>query len=179
MPVPEAASDPKPLFPNFEQALRRRPVANRQRVQVNSATKIRNKEAARIRVTAFAQAAAASASSVPISTDSTSPAQPLQFGQKLRPVKTNALVSPPAPIPPPLATIVSEAEPILSPTKSELAVTDSDESSLEEDDDPLVIDREEGFQTLESQSATINGAVNGGRGRIRFRNNGQESTVTV
>lgn len=177
VPVPEAASDPKPLFPNFEQALRRRPVANRQRVQVNSATKIRNKEAARIRVTAFAQAAAASASSVPISTDSTSPAQPLQFGQKLRPVKTNALVSPPAPIPPPLATIVSEAEPILSPTKSELAVTDSDESSLEEDDDPLVIDREEGFQTLESQSATINGAVNGGRGRIRFRNNGQESTT--
>ena len=64
---------------------------------------------------------------------------PVNFGQKIRPFKTNALVSPPT------AAFIS----------------------LE--DDPPVLEHDETFQTLESQNT-------GGRGRIRFKNQGISSS---
>ncbi|XP_057373906.1 cell surface glycoprotein 1-like [Daphnia carinata] len=82
------------------------------------------------------------------------------FGQKIRnKVKTNSLVSPPLPVQP---QIVVEQPKIESFVVEEPVLEQSQSSSF--DLDPPVDDREESFQTLESQNA----ASGNQRGRIRF-----------
>lgn len=127
---PVQTIDGTPQWPDF-QTVRQRQQQNRQ--QIN-----RQKPAGN----AFVPPSPASFSREP----TVDPAElgEFSFGQKLRPkIKTNALVSPPAPVPVVPVASVEVAEPTL-------------------DADPPVIDRDEPFQTLESQNAASN------RGRIRF-----------
>ncbi|KAI9556906.1 hypothetical protein GHT06_016700 [Daphnia sinensis] len=90
------------------------------------------------------------------------PEVPLEasFGQKIRnKVKTNSLVSPPLPVQP---QIVVEQPKVESFIVEEPVLEQSQSASF--DLDPPVDDREESFQTLESQNA----ASGNQRGRIRF-----------
>ena len=73
------------------------------------------------------------------------------FGQKIRKVKTNALVSPPLP----------EEQPAVVPEPQAFLVEPPPQSF---EIDPPVVERDETFQTLESQNA----ASGNQRGRIRF-----------
>lgn len=90
------------------------------------------------------------------------PEDPIEasFGQKIKTkVKTNSLVSPPLPVQP---QVVVEEPKIESFIVEEPVLEQSQSASF--DLDPPVDDREESFQTLESQNA----ASGNQRGRIRF-----------
>ena len=136
-PTSGDAEAARPLFPDFQSA--RQQQINRQQ---GGPGKIRTK----VRVTS-----SASAPSAIVPSSFGGETSGFQFGQKLRPaIKTNALVSPPLPVP-----AVASFE------------------SVDDEVDPPVQDRDDSFQTLESQNAAS--AVN--RGRIRFR--GQKDSVAA
>ncbi|XP_046438019.1 calphotin-like isoform X1 [Daphnia pulex] len=90
------------------------------------------------------------------------PVDPTSFGQKIRnKVKTNSLVSPPLPVPVEPQVVVQQPKAqsfIVEPAAVEQTQHDSF------DLDPPVVERDESFQTLESQNA----ASGNQRGRIRF-----------
>lgn len=79
------------------------------------------------------------------------------FGQKIRKVKTNALVSPPLPVAPAVEQPQAQSF-LVEPPPVEQTQPQSFEI------DPPVVERDETFQTLESQNA----ASGNQRGRIRF-----------
>jgi hypothetical protein len=90
------------------------------------------------------------------------PVDPTSFGQKIRnKVKTNSLVSPPLPVP-------VEPQVVLEQPKAQSFIVEPaavEQTQLDSFDlDPPVVERDESFQTLESQNA----ASGNQRGRIRF-----------
>jgi hypothetical protein len=90
------------------------------------------------------------------------PVDPISFGQKIRTkVKTNSLVSPPLPVP-------VEPQVVVEQPKAQSFIVESPALEQTQPDsfdlDPPVVERDESFQTLESQNA----ASGNQRGRIRF-----------